>query len=115
MRMWGQEESDDAYVAYSDDRKDTVEEIGFRLDANKAAPELVHRICLLARQLRCVFMTAEYEILLPDEAMVLAAFNHSTAKRFVENPASTLLGLNREKIRERANYLMWDAKKEPPK
>ena len=115
MGMWGQEESDDACVAYSDERKDTVEEIGFRLDANKASPQLVHQICLLARQLRCVLMTAEYEILIPDEAMVLAAFNHSTARRFVENPVSTLLGLNLEKIRERANYLMRDTKKEPPK
>ena len=60
-------------------------------------------------------MTAEYEILVPDEAMVLAAFNHSVSRRFGENPVSTLLGLNLEKIRERANYLMQDARKEPPR
>lgn len=38
MRMWGHEQSDDAHVVYSNDRKDTVEEIGFRLDADKISP-----------------------------------------------------------------------------
>jgi hypothetical protein len=114
MRMWGQEESDDAHVIYSDERKDTVEKIGFRLDANKISPELVHRVYVLARQLRCVLMTAEYEILAADEPMVLAAVNHSKAKRFVEDPVSTLLGLDHQKLRDRANYLMRDGKKDPP-
>ena len=115
MRMWGQEESDDAHVIYSDDRKDTVREIGIRLDANKISPELVGRICMLARQLRCVLMTADYELLLPDEAMVLAAVNRSTAKRFVDRPGSTLLGLDHQKLSDRANYLMKDGKKDRPK
>lgn len=114
MRMWGQEETDDAHVIYSDERKDAVEEIGFRLDANKISPELIRGICVLARQLRCVLMTADYEILAADEAMVLAAVNHSTAKRFVDNPASTLLGLDHEKLQDRANYLIRDGKKDPP-
>jgi hypothetical protein len=115
MRMWGHEESDDAHIVYSDDGKDKVEEIRFRLDAKKTSPELVRQICLLARELRCVLMTAEYEILAPDEAMVLAAFNHSTAKRFVDDPASTLLGLDHQKLQDRADYLMRDWKKDPPK
>jgi len=115
MRMWGQEESDDAHIIYSDERKDTVEEIGFRLDANKISPDLVHRICVLSRQLRCVLMTAEYEILAADEAMVLAALNHSTAKRFVDDPASTLLTLDHQKIQHRANHLIRDRKKDPPR
>jgi hypothetical protein len=115
MRMWGQEEGDDAHVVYSDDRKETVREIGFRLDANKISRELVRRICLLARQLRCVLMTADYELLLSDEAMVLAAVNQSTAKRFIDDPASTLLGLDHQKLGDRANYLMRDGKIDPPK
>jgi len=115
MRMWGQEESDGAYVAYLDDRKDTVEEIAFRLDATKVSPELLRRICLLARELRCVLMTARYEILAADEAMVFAAVNHSTAKRFLDDPVPTLLGLDDIKLQERADYLMRDVKKEPPK
>jgi hypothetical protein len=114
MRVWGQEEGDDAHVVYSDDTKETVREIGFRLDANKISPELIRRICLLARQLRCVLMTADYELLVPDEAMVVAAVNHSTAKRFIHDPVSTLLGLD-QKLRDRANYLMRDGKKDPPK
>ena len=114
VRIWGQEESDDAHVIYSDESKSTVQEIGFRLDANKISPELIRQICVLARQVGCVLMTAEYEILAADETMVLAAVNRSTAKRFVENPASTLLGLDRNKVQERANY-MRDGKKDPPK
>ena len=115
MRMWGHEESDDAHVLYSDNSKDTVEEIGFRLDANKISLKLVRRICLLARQLGCVLMTTDYELMVPEEAMVLAAVNRSTAKRFVHDPASTLLGLDHQKMRDRANYLMRDRKKDRPK
>lgn len=115
MRMWGQEESDDAYVAYSDERRDTVEEIGFRLYASKISSELIRQICLLARQLSCVLMTREFEILAADEGMVLTAVIHSTAKRFVDDPASTLLGLDRQKFQDRANYLIRDPKNDPPK
>ena len=60
-------------------------------------------------------MTAEYEILVADEAMVLAALNHSTAKRFVDDPVSTLLGLDHHKLQDRANYLMRDEKNDPHK
>jgi|SRR5215472_9589788 len=70
---------------------------------------------LLAAQLSWVLMTAEYEILAPDEAMGLASINHSTAKRFVDDPVSTLRGLDHRKFQERANYLMRNWKKNPPK
>ena len=115
MRMWGQGESDDAHVIYSDERKDTIEEIGFRLDANKISPDLIHRICVLTRQLRCVLMTGDYKILVADEAMVLAALNHSTAKRFVDDPASTLLTLDHQKMQHEANNFIRDRKTDPPK
>jgi hypothetical protein len=75
----------------------------------------VRRICLLARDLGCVLLTSEYEILAPDESMVLANLNHSTAKKFVEDPVSTLQGLDQQKIQERANYLMKDLKNNPLK
>jgi hypothetical protein len=35
-------------------------------------------------------MTADYEILVPDESMVLATIQNSTAKKFVDDPAATL-------------------------
>ena len=60
-------------------------------------------------------MTVECEILAADEAMVLAALNHSTAKRFVDDRVSTLLGLDYQKLQDRANYRMRDGKKDPPK
>jgi len=47
--------------------------------------------------------------------MVFAAVNHSTAKRFLDDPVPTLLGLDDIKLQERADYLMRDVKKEPPK
>ena len=90
MRMWGQKHGDDAHVVYADESKIRVEEIGFRVDANTISPELIRWICILARQLRCVLMTAEYEILAPDESTVLTAINRSTAKKFVDDPDSTL-------------------------
>jgi hypothetical protein len=58
-------------------------------------------------------MNADYELLGSEETMVLAAANHSTAKRFVNDPASTLLGLDHQKLRGRTNYLMRDWKKDP--
>jgi len=60
-------------------------------------------------------MTSEYEILVPDESMVLTAINHSTAKKFVDDPVSTLHSLDETKIQERVNYLIRDPKNPPPK
>ena len=109
--MWGQKHGDDGHVCYVDKDKKIVEEIAFRVDARTISLELVRRICRLATDLRCVFMTSEYEILAPDECMVLANINHSTAKKFVDDPASTLLGLDHQKLQDRAHYLMRDWKK----
>ena len=67
MRMWGREEGDDAHAVYEDDTKSKVMEIAFRLDANTISPDLISKICILARQWRCVLITASYEILVPDE------------------------------------------------
>ena len=115
QRMWGRKHGDDAHVLYADENMNKVEEIAFRIDASAISPELVRRICVLARQLRCVLITAEYEILVPDESMVLTAINRSTAKRFVDDPESTLRSLDHAKIQDRLNYLMRDWEKNPPK
>jgi hypothetical protein len=110
MRMWGHEEADDAYVCYEDESKATVEEVSFRIDARAISPDLVRGICTLARELRCVLMTSEYEILAPDESMVLTNINHSTANKFVKDPVSTLQGLDQTKIQKGFDYLMKDKK-----
>jgi hypothetical protein len=115
MRMWGHKHSNDAHVLYEDETKTKVTEIDFRIDASSVSPDLVRKICVLARQLKCVLMTARYEILLPDESMVLTAINDSTAKKFVDDPETTLLSLDQEKIQEQVEYLMRDWKKDPPK
>jgi hypothetical protein len=113
QRMWGQEHRDDAYVLYVDESKSKVEEIAFRIDANAISPELVRRICILARQLGCVLMTADYEILLPDESMVLATVQHSTAKKFFDDPAATLLKLGQPEMQKRFNDPLKDKGKHP--
>jgi len=59
----------------------------------------------------CVLMTADYEILLPDESMVLTTIQHSTAKKFVDDPIATLRKLGQPEIQKRFNYPMKD--KEP--
>ena len=105
MRMWGQKHGDDGCVCYSDSAKKIVEQIAFRVDARTISPKLVRRICRLATALRCVFMTSEYEILAPDESMVLANTHHSTAKKFVDDPVSTLQGLDQQKVQKRMNHM----------
>ena len=113
-RMWGHEDRDDAHVFYVDETKSKVEEIAFRIDANAISPELVKQICILARQLGCVLMTADYEILVPDESMVLATIQHSTAKKFVDDPVATLRKLGQPEMQKRFNYPMKD-KDNPPR
>jgi len=115
MRMWGEKHGDDAHVCYVDESKTTVEEIVFRINAGAISPELVRRICILARQLGCMLMTAEYEILAPDESMVLTAINHSTAKGYIDDPVSTLRKLGQPEVQERLNYPMKDKGSKPPR
>ncbi len=104
MRMWGKEESDDAYVIYVDESKTVIEEISFRIDARKPFDDLVKQICSLVGSLGCVLMTSGYDILAADESMVLAAINNSTAKKFVHDPVSTLLNLDYGQIRKGIDY-----------
>lgn len=104
MRMWGQEDGNDAYVSYVDKNKSAVEEIAFRVDARAIPTELVGAICNLAMQLGCVLMTASYEILRPEESTVLKAIGQSTAKKFVDDPVSTLRNLDQSKIQDRLNH-----------
>ena len=105
MRMWGEKAGDEAHVCYVDDSKNRVEEIGFRLDARTVSPEYVRRVCTFSKQLGCVLMTVDYELLLPDEMMVLTALNRSTAKKYVENPVAALQNLDQAKIQRRFEYL----------
>jgi hypothetical protein len=51
-------------------------------------------------------MTAEYDILAPDESMLLAALNHSTAKKYIDDPVSTLRSLRQPEVQKRFNYPM---------
>ena len=115
QRMWGQKHRDDAHVLYVDESKSKVEEIAFRIDANAISPELIRQICILARQLGCVLLTADYEILLPDESMVLATIQHSTAKKFVDDPVATLRKLGQPEMQKRFNYPMKDKANNPPR
>ncbi len=114
MRMWGQEDGNDAYVCYIDESKSKVEEIAFRIDANAISPELIKQICILAGQSGCVLMTADYEILVPDESMVLATIQHSTAKKFVDDPVATLRKLGQPEMQKHFNYPMKDTENNPP-
>jgi hypothetical protein len=113
MRMWGVKHGDDAHVCYIDESKKTMEEIEFRVDARTISPELVRRICAFARNLGCVLMTSDYEILAPEEKMVMTAINISTAKKFVKDPVSTLQNLDHKKIQERADYIARHLDKPP--
>ena len=112
-RMWGHEDRDDAHVFYVDETKSKVVEIAFRIDASSISSELVKQICILARQLGCVLMTADYEILVPEESMVLATIQHSTAKKFVDDPVATLRKLGQPEMQKRFNYPIKDKGNNP--
>ena len=113
--MWGHEDRDDAHVFYVDETKSRVVEIAFRIDASSISSELVSQICILARQLGCVLMTADYEIVVPEESMVLATIQHSTARKFVDNPVATLRKLGQPEIQKRLNYPIKDKENNPPR
>jgi hypothetical protein len=108
LRMWGQKHRDEAHVIYVDESKTKVEEIAFRIDANAISPELVRQVCVLARQLGCVLLTAEYQILLPDESMVMTTIQHSIAKKFVDDPVAALSEVGQPEVQERFNYPLKD-------
>lgn len=115
MRMWGRKHGDHAHVSYEDENKNRVEEIQFRIDASCQSPDLVRHICVFAKQLGCVLMTPEYEILLPDESMVPAALSRSTARRYIEDPVSTLQSLDQDKLRQRIDHITEDGENAPRK
>jgi hypothetical protein len=111
--MWGHEDRDDAHVFYVDETKSKVVEIAFRMDASSISSELIKKICSLARQLGCVLMTVDYEILVPEESMVLATIQHSTAKRFVDDPVATLRQIGQPEMQKRFNYPFKDKGNNP--
>jgi hypothetical protein len=113
MRMWGQEEGDDAYVLYSDESMRKVEEIAFRIDAGAVSTEMIRKICMFAKHQECVFITVDGEILAPDEGMLLAAIKDSTAKKYIDDPVSTLKSLDQTKIQQWVERLMRDVKPPP--
>jgi hypothetical protein len=115
IRMWGQEDGNDANVYYRDDNKNEVEEISFRLDASSIQLELVRDLCQLARRLGCVLITADYELLAPDESMVLLAIHNSTAKKFIDDPVSTLRSLGRPEVQQRFRNRIRDDQDNSPK
>ena len=98
MLMWGENNANEACVVYADESLSQVEEICFSIDARTESQELIHRICRLAQELGCFFLRANYELLAPDAAMVLAALSTSTAMQFVRDPVTTLKNLDHRKF-----------------
>jgi hypothetical protein len=58
---------------------------------------------------------ADYDILVPDESMALATIQHSTARKFVDDPVATLRKLGQPDKQNRFNYLMKDEESNPPR
>lgn len=91
MRIWGDERGDAAVVCY-DDRKNVIE-IEFRIDVRQVSLSFIRGICEFAKRLECVLVTNANHLLAPDESLVLAAINNSTAKKYLEDPVSMLRDL----------------------
>jgi hypothetical protein len=95
MCIWGDEDANYASIGYEDDTRSTVEWVAFSIDVRNVSIDFVKGICNLASRLKCQILTRQYHLLAPDIKIVLAAIHSSTAKRFVEDPVSTLRGLKR--------------------
>lgn len=112
-RMWGWKEiGGDAQVWYTNDDHTTVEEIQFRIDSRAVSDDLIRLTCELARRLKCVLMTSEYKIVVPDEPIVRRAFRESTAAKFMVDPVGTLEALDTDEIQRRADYGTKEQKKQ---
>lgn len=96
MLIWGDERGDAAIVCYDNDRK--VEDIEFRVDVRRLSPALVGRICDLAKELECMLLlTRSGQLIAADDQALLAAIHHSTAKKYLNDPVSTLLDISSAK------------------
>src|SRR5881296_1881707 len=95
MHIWGDERGDTASVCYDNNRK--VEWIGFRVDVRELSPGFVRDICRVSDEIKCMLLTGAYHLIAPDEQAVLAAINRSTARRYLEDPVTTLRSLKLSK------------------
>ncbi len=86
-------QDDTAVICYYDDEKSLVEQIEFRIDVRQLSLSFLRGICAFAKRLQCVLVTRAYHVLPPDESMILSAINNSTAKKYLEDPVSTLRSL----------------------
>jgi hypothetical protein len=93
MRIWGDENSDSAWICYMDEKKERVEWVDMRIDVRNLSRPFVAAICMLAKELECVLLTDQHEIVPPNEGALLAAIDSSIAKGFLKDPISTLRSL----------------------
>ncbi|MFP2957335.1 hypothetical protein ACLEPN_05755 [Myxococcus sp. 1LA] len=93
MLIWGDERGDTASVCFDDTHR--VQWVGFRVDVRSISHSLIRKICALASDWGCMLMGSTYHLMAPNEKAVLAAIGRSTAKRYIENPIATLLGMKR--------------------
>jgi hypothetical protein len=93
MRIWGDENSDSAWICYTDEKREKVEWVDMRIDVRNLSRPFVVAICMLAKELECVLLTDQHELVPPDEGALLAAIDSSIAKGFLNDPISTLRSL----------------------
>ncbi len=91
MRIWGEERSNAVLVCY--DNENRIEEITMRIDVSELSPPFVRDVCAFPKQLGCVLVTYDYHVLAPEETFVLEAINNSRARKYLEDPVSTLRAL----------------------
>lgn len=91
MLIWGNERSSAALVCYDSNRK--IEDVEFRIDVGGLSLTFVRSICGLAKELDCMLLTGSNHLIASDDRAILAAIRKSTAKKYLDDPVSTLLGL----------------------
>jgi hypothetical protein len=110
MRLWGEKGGDEARLYYADDTKSRIGHLAFRVNVGELSRDFVGRVCNLAKRLECALKTGDNEVLVPEESIVLTAIANSTAKKFLDDPVSTLEGLDHKKF----EYFAKGNKIEPP-
>jgi len=95
-RMWGDHKNDTdfAWVMYTDESLTTVEAIEFRFWTVKISSPYITQACEFAARHGCLFVdNRSRRVMMPTVASLTNGLRKSTARKFVEDPVTTLTNL----------------------
>jgi hypothetical protein len=94
--MWGDHKNDTdfAWVMYTDESLTTVEAIEFRFHAAEISSAYVTQACEFAARHGCLFVdNRSRRVMMPTVASLMDGLKKSAARKFVDDPVTTLTNL----------------------